>query len=127
MKWQSCARRDIEDAGDRLDAIDHSLVVGGDLRGVLGARVGHGQEEGLHVVGVQPEIDAGEIPEAVNGEARAGKQRKRQRKLADDQYPAQAMAAGAGCRTPALLESFTGIDARGIPGGKTAEEHARQC
>ena len=48
------------------------------------------------MIGVQPEIDAGEVPEAVNGQARAGEQRKRQRELADDQYLAQAMTAGAG-------------------------------
>ncbi len=63
---------DVGDSGDRGDAVKELAVVGGDKRRVFGARVGDVEEEGQDVVGLDAEIDAQEVPEAVNGESGSG-------------------------------------------------------
>ena len=85
---------------------------------------GTGKKEGENVIGLDAEIDMGEIPEAVNGEAGAGKQRQRKRELADDQNTPEEMLTRAGAGASAFFESLGGIDARCIPGGSGTGQKA---
>ncbi len=97
-------------------------VVGHDLFRILGARIRHRKTEGEDVVGADAEIDAEEIPEAVNGETRTGEERQCQGKLANYENPPQAVTAGSSARTAALLQSLCGIDPGGIPCRNAAKE-----
>ena len=121
---QSGFGRGMRDSGNGGDAVEDLAVVGGDERGVFGTRVGHVEEEGEDVVGLDAEVDAHEVPEAVDGEAGSGEQRQREGEFADYEGPAQAVAARAHARAAAFLEGLGGIDARGVPGGCAAEEES---
>ena len=101
--------------GNRADVRQDIPVVGGDLGGILRSRIGHRQRERQHVICPDAEVHPGEVPEAVNRQARAGQQRQRQPELPDDQNTAQPMLSHARSGAAALLERFAGIDTRGIP------------
>ena len=88
----------------------------------MGRESGTGSENVWILVGADAEIDLGEIPEAVNGEAGAGEQRERQSEFSDDKQPAHALTARTGAGTSALFQSFGRIDARGIPCGSAAKK-----
>ena len=90
--------------------------------GSLGRESGTGKEEGEDVVGADAEVDTQQVQEAVDGEAGARQQGECQGELADDEGLAQAMAACSDAGAVAFFESFAGIDARGVPGGRAAEE-----
>ena len=92
----------------------------------MGRESGTGKKEGLNVRRARAEIDLREIPEAVNGQASAGEQRKRERELADHKHAAQTLTARARAGTAAFLQSLSRIDACGIPCRRAAKQQTRQ-
>ncbi len=98
----------VEHAWHGLEAGEHLLVVRDDQFGILGACIGNGQSEGLDVNRVDAKVDAGEIPEAVNGEPGAGKQREGQSKFTDHEHFAHALTARARSERPPSLRASPG-------------------
>src|ERR1700751_2061575 len=72
--------------------------------------------------GVDAEVDASEIPEAVNCKPGPGQECESESKFADHEHFADPLAARTHSRPATLLEGFPGIDAGGIPCRGTAEE-----
>ena len=108
-------------ASYRLKCGNHALLIGVHLiRGVEAIR-GLLQVEGEHMVGTHAEIDLGEIPEAVNGQACAGQQRECKREFSDDQPAAQFVAGGASRGAAAGFERLGRVELRSIPGGRAAK------
>ena len=118
--------RGVGDAGNNSDVGEDVAIVGGYLIGIFGARIRDREVEGEDVIGLDSEIDVGEIPEAVDGEAGTGQKGEREGEFADDENAAEEMLAGAGAGATALLEGLSGIDARCIPGGSETGEKAGQ-
>src|SRR5664279_1423498 len=75
---------------------------------------------------VDAEIDAGEIPEAMNREPSSGQQCQCKSKFADDKRPAQAMTSRTGSRSSAFLERFAWINSRCIPSWSCAKQQPSQ-
>jgi len=82
--------------------------------------------EGEHVVCSDSEIDPGEIPEAVNGEARTGQQGECKREFSDDQSAAQFVAGGTVRGAAAGFQCLGRVKLRGIPGGRAAKQQAAE-
>jgi hypothetical protein len=62
------------------------------------------------MIGAYTEIDAREIPEAVNGKPRASQQGQGQREFTDNESSPQLVAATARARAAAILQRFSRVD-----------------
>ena len=114
------------DAGNDIDVGEDVAIVGGYLIGIFGARIRDGEVESEDVIGLEAEIDVGEIPEAVDGEAGTGKEREGEGEFANDENAAEEMLASTRAGAAALFESLSGINARGKPGRSETGENTRQ-
>jgi hypothetical protein len=113
--------------GNSRDVGENIAVVGRHCLRVFRSGFRHRQKEREDMVFLDAKIDVGQIPEAVDGKAGAGKQGKSKRKLADNENSPHEMFAGARACSPAFLERLRGIDARCIPGGSGAGQKPSHC
>jgi hypothetical protein len=122
IEWHPRHRCDMGDAGNRLYAGQNLAIVGDDRLCLFGPRLWNGESESEDVVGADSEVDACEIDEAVNRQARSGEQCQCEGKLARHEGTAQPMAPDAGACAAALFERFPRIYARGIPCGNASDD-----
>ena len=91
-------------------------IVRGHLIGIFGARFGNREIEGQRMIGLEAEIDVGEVPEAVDGEAGARQESKRQGEFADYENPTERrLPAPVPARPPSLRLSAGSHARRTIP------------
>src|SRR6266576_2618244 len=89
--------------------------------------VGDRQIKREDVVLPESEIHAGQLPETVNHEACASKEREGQCKLDDDQSLAQTLSAGGtGRGAPGFFQGVAQIELRGLPRRRAAEQHSTE-
>ena len=86
---------DFHDSGNGGDSLFELAVDGADLGGARGALVLDGDAEGEDVVAANAEVDLGDVPEAVENEARTGDEDECEGELGDDEYTAETVLAGA--------------------------------